>query len=439
MEMETIAAQNPWWKNTAWAEEDRDLKRLKNYPFVFERKQYIPLKKGVTIVYGPRQVGKTTWLKKTIQEKIGQFKPTEIFFLNAETAKDRFELLDAIKTVLDLYEPKIVFIDEISSIQDWEKTIKTLVDTGAFEEKKVLLTGSNSLNILKKTERLPGRLAEGKNKYRFYPLCFREIAALYGIKPKNFSEAIADLNRLNKALLKYFLHGGFIRAMNALEKQGCLEEELFSIYAAWIDGELAKAKKSPELATFILDSIANSLSNETSWSSLSKQASHPTIADYAETLKNMQVIDYLKKSKRTLTGNPKSKKIYFTDPFLYWLVLFKSRKIGKAELADIDSATAGKLAELSAFTNLAQYLDAQYSENDFDIQRHLRFDKQQKNETDFVVRFGKKILKIESKFGKIEKEKKGTVYLTKNTLEKNKLPLAAFLLFPEEITSFAPQ
>lgn len=79
METERIAEQNPWWKNTAWAEEDRDLRRLKNYAFVFERKQFIPLKKGVTIVYGPRQVGKTTWIKKTIQEKLGQANPN-IFF-----------------------------------------------------------------------------------------------------------------------------------------------------------------------------------------------------------------------------------------------------------------------------------------------------------------------------------------------------------------------
>jgi predicted AAA+ superfamily ATPase len=433
MKIEDIVGLNPWWKNPSWDKEDRHLKKLTNYEYVYERKDYIPKKTGVFVVYGPRQVGKTTWIKQMISKSKEGLK--SFFYLNAEMLHDRFELYDDVKAVLGLYNPKYIFIDEINSIDDWERTIKALVDEGSFEDKYILLTGSSSINIMKGAERLPGRMAPGQNKFRYYPLSFREIVELYGIKVKTPKEAIANLDKLNPILYRYFIHGGFATAINTFHRNEQLGETIFSIYAAWIDGALAKSRRSPETANRIIDGIADALTNDVSFSSLAKGINHVTIGEYAEILRDMFVIDYLEQSKRAKTGAPKNKKIYFIDPFLYWLALFKSRKIYSVGLVDVDSATAGKMAEISVYGALSQYLDHKSNENNFDVRRDLHFEKDRSGETDFIVNYGKKKVCLECKFGNIGKEKSGIIYLTKDILDHNKIPLFVFLLFPEKSLS----
>jgi predicted AAA+ superfamily ATPase len=433
MKIEDIVGLNQWWKNPSWEKEDRHLKKLATHEYVYERKDYFPIKKGVFVVYGPRQVGKTTWIKQMIAKS--KENPTHFFYLNAEMLHDRFELYEDIKTIQGLYKPKYIFIDEISAVEDWERTIKALVDEGSFEEKYVMLTGSSSINIMKKAERLPGRMAGGQNKFRYYPLSFKETAELYGIKVTTPKEAIANLDKLNPILYRYFIHGGFASAINTFHNKDQLGETIFSVYAAWIDGALAKLKRSPETANRIMDGIADALTNDVSWSSLAKGINHVTIGEYAEVLRDMFVIDYLEQSKRAKVGAPKNKKIYFIDPFIYWLALFKGRKIYSIALPDLDSVTIGKLAEISVYAALAQHLDHKTNESNFDVRRYLHFEKDRKGETDFIVNFGKKKVFLESKFGNIEKEKPGIIYLTKDILEENKLPLAVFLMFPEQSLS----
>ncbi|MBI5047259.1 ATP-binding protein [Candidatus Micrarchaeota archaeon] len=428
MNIEDIITQNPWWKNRGWANTDKHLRQLERYHYVYDRRSDFPLKDGVVVIYGPRQVGKTTLIKEIIRDKLTN-SPSDIFYISAENIKERFELYEAIKTIEGIYHPKYYFIDEINSIEDWEKTIKALVDEGLFENKKVVLTGSSSINLMKKAERLPGRMAEGQNKFRYYPLNFAEVVKLYGIEANAPQEALTKLEEINDVLFRYFIHGGFIKAINALYENKILTEEIFSLYSAWIDGELAKIKRSPETATYIMEGIANALTNDISWSSLSKGINHVTVAEYVEILKNMFVVDYLEKARRAGQGLPKNKKIYFIDPFLYHLALFRSRKIDSIQMADFDSMTLGKLAELSVYSNIAQYLDKRTRENDFDLRRYLYFERNENGEIDFILKYQNKNYKIESKFGKIEKEKKDVIYLTKNELASNKLPLAIFLMF----------
>lgn len=433
MELEIVSAQNPWWKTKDWESQDRHLSMLKENRLTYERLEYVPRKKGVVVVYGPRQVGKTTWVKMQIAKGLKTAgKPTDFVYINAEALKDRFELYETMKMINSIYDPAFIFIDEVNSVNEWERAVKVLVDENAFREKYVILTGSSSINLMKKAEQLPGRMAGGQYKFRFYPLGFSEVAGVYGIKAATPKDAVARLDELNAVLYKYFLHGGFIKAINAYNKNGAMEEDLFAVYSAWIDGELARVKKSPETATNLMAGIAESLANEVSWSALSRTVSHPTIAEYVETLKDMFVAGYLEKSRKAKAGAPKNKKIYFSDPFLYWVAQFRARKISGIKLAEVDSMTLGKLAELCVFKELSQYLDFSAKENEFEVRRYVHYEKEKNGETDFVVKLGKKTFWLESKFGAIEKEKEGVIYLTKNTLSKNKIPLAVFLMHPKE-------
>lgn len=61
-------------------------------------------------------------------------------------------------------ERKYIFLDEISSVRNWEKGLKYLVDTGALKNATVVLTGSHSIDIKGSIERLPGRRGEGEGE-----------------------------------------------------------------------------------------------------------------------------------------------------------------------------------------------------------------------------------------------------------------------------------
>ncbi len=103
-----------------------------------------------------------------IAKKLGASeKITDIAYVNAEVLKDRFDFYETMKTINNIYNPTHIYVDEVNSVNDWERAVKALVDENAFNDKQVVLTGSSSINRMKKTEQLPGRMADGQYKYRF--------------------------------------------------------------------------------------------------------------------------------------------------------------------------------------------------------------------------------------------------------------------------------
>ena len=59
-----------FWKNRDWEKEDPHLKSLDSMPFQrpFPFVPELNNEKGLYIIRGPRQVGKTSWLKKILSE-----------------------------------------------------------------------------------------------------------------------------------------------------------------------------------------------------------------------------------------------------------------------------------------------------------------------------------------------------------------------------------
>jgi predicted AAA+ superfamily ATPase len=85
---------------------------------------------------GPRQVGKTTLIKIMIRELLEKgIHPKRIFFWACDLIDTPKELATTLQCYLDgarkEYDDRLfVFLDEISSIRDWQKGIKHLVDAG---------------------------------------------------------------------------------------------------------------------------------------------------------------------------------------------------------------------------------------------------------------------------------------------------------------------
>src|SRR3989304_1499032 len=91
-----IVSQNPWWKHEA--EFDRyDNSLQKANPIFFKRKEMELVKGSIYILRGPRQVGKTTYLKDTIRSLIQKgIPPRDIFYLSLDFFTSRREMRNAI-------------------------------------------------------------------------------------------------------------------------------------------------------------------------------------------------------------------------------------------------------------------------------------------------------------------------------------------------------
>ena len=124
----------------------------------------------ITIIYGPRRVGKT-FLLKEIQKK---FPEQKTLLLNGDTQESRDLLNTTSLTKLSetVKNYPFIIIDEAQRIPSISLVLKILIDN--FPEKNIIITGSTSLRLSRGvSETLTGRTI----KYYLYPLSTVELTA----------------------------------------------------------------------------------------------------------------------------------------------------------------------------------------------------------------------------------------------------------------------
>src|SRR3989338_10368142 len=153
MELLDIRKQNPWWETKERINEDpkiRDYHSAK-VKWMPRLKKYIFLDKNVVYsIRGPRQVGKTTLLKIMIRELLQKNQAINILYFACDLLKDNFALRDLLDTYLNWVRSQnqdriYIFLDEISSVKDWQKAIKQFVDLHGNKNVTIILTGSHTL------------------------------------------------------------------------------------------------------------------------------------------------------------------------------------------------------------------------------------------------------------------------------------------------------
>src|SRR3990167_9006876 len=125
----------------------------------------------IVIIYGARQVGKTT-LVKAILEKY----PESSGYLNCDEPDIRNALTEKTSTELKAFlgNKKLVVLDEAQRVKNIGLTLKLLADN--FPEMQVVATGSSSFELSNKiAEPLTGR----KYEYYLYPFSLEEIKSIY--------------------------------------------------------------------------------------------------------------------------------------------------------------------------------------------------------------------------------------------------------------------
>ncbi len=343
---EYIFKQNPWILAVENISQDQTLLDLKQEDFIWKNKEFLDhnFQSGVYLVTGMRQIGKTTHLKMLIKEKINNRNKENFFYFNCDLLSSKKEIVDIVEFYLNQIASKgkkiYLILDEIIAVKDGILAVKYLIDSGWKKNIVYILSGSSSVNFKRTGEFLPGRRGSGRD-FVFSSLSFAEFLEIKypqkyqeikNILSKNKNLVIAyqkikALVNLDQEFNKYLIAGGIPRIINVFARAGRIPTAEFQSYLSWIKSEIAKNQKDEYYVRVILERIKQSLSSDLSYNSIAQDSgvgSHNTIYSYLNFLVDSFIISQLYNydfySGRV--QRKKNKKIYFNDPFIYWLVCF---------------------------------------------------------------------------------------------------------------------
>ncbi len=342
MTADDLYTMNPWWIDGKSIYNDKDILEYEGNVFKFHPKYLfneISLEKaGIYTLRGPRQIGKTTFLKLLIRDLLEKgTNPLDILFITCDGLRDRFELIEVLKMYNSMFGKrenlKYIMIDEISVLSDWQLSVKYMVDVGILHGDVVILTGSSAYDLRRSSERMPGRKGYGKDLV-YLPLTFRDYLESIGHRGIEVLDAHELLSlgddeikslKLRYSFLKaeyerYMAFGGFPRAINDFLTYGKIGELTVQVYKDFVLGDAEKYMGSRTRVRELLAKLPGIIGQRYSWHSLidvfsGKIESVDTIRKYFEYLGysyivfNLFFIDISKKTVRI----KKQKKTYPLD------------------------------------------------------------------------------------------------------------------------------
>lgn len=325
---------NPWWTNEPDVLfEEWKTAEINWMPEVVNSIGLKPF--SLHFLSGPRQVGKTTAIKILIQRLVDERPAKSVFYYSCDELTDHRELGDVLDNYLaarDAWGIKnsIIFLDEVTFVDEWWRAIKSRIDTGDFRKDVLIVTGSARIELLKQKETFPGRRGNGRD-YVLHPLCFSTFAKVVGgleLMEGGISALERSLKanrlfsqRLDELFKEYVRIGGFPRSVQDYARYGKATVETSRTYLDWIRGDWAKLGKSDRYMKEILSYLVRAQGTPISWNSVSTQTSinsPNTVRSYVETLEGIQSLIVLNLiCPDSKIDYKKNKKIHITDPFIF--------------------------------------------------------------------------------------------------------------------------
>ncbi|NJO90799.1 MAG: ATP-binding protein [Chloroflexia bacterium] len=249
----------------------------------------------IIILYGARQVGKTTLTREIIK------KHDNARYINCELIQYRTSLettnSEFLKDFLGNY--KLVILDEAQSVKNIGMTLKIIVDT--YPNIQIIATGSSSFDLANKlSEPLTGR----SRIYRLYPFSWQEILP-YSDLPTMVSKV--------ETLLRF---GSYPEVYGKPEELAI--ENLSNIASNYLYKDILHFEnlKRPDILINLLRALALQIGHEVSYNELSNllKENINTIIRYIELLEKAFVIYRLPSFSRNLRSEiSRGQKIYFYD------------------------------------------------------------------------------------------------------------------------------
>jgi len=345
----------------AWEAHDRHLKALKEAPF----RRSLPavtLSPGVTLIRGPRQVGKSTWLKLLLKDQVDRGE--ECFYYTCEDLRDFQDL-----TALIQSQPraKFFFLDEITFVEEWWRSIKKAADTRP--DLYFILTGSNSYDLKTGMDLMPGRWSSessGGGELFLFPMLFHEWTQMR-------EQAGWPQFSLVDGLKAFMQVGGFPAALAETQGAATTPQNAKITYQRWIQGDVIKLGKQELFMRELMGQLVKIMGSSISLQGLAQKTqlmSYHTVQEYLSILEHAFALRtfYAYDPDTDSFRFKKEKKYYFTDPITYWVALEWSGQKAPAGFED-------QLAEMIAAEYLARktkrigYYSTSSGEVDFISQR----------------------------------------------------------------------
>ena len=248
----------------------------------------------VVVIYGARQVGKTTLVREIAKNwgDFAYFNCDEPDIASALTEKTSSELIDF------LGPKRLVIIDEAQRVKNIGLTLKLLIDK--YPDRQFLATGSSSFDLAGKiNEPLTGR----KRVFHLYPLSVTELI-----------DASSQLEE-NRLLEKRLIFGLYPEVVFPRDDS---EKTLREITGSYLYKDILQLEqiRNQDIILDLLKALALQIGGEVSYNELGNllQVDRKTVARYINLLEKAFVIFRIRpwhKNKRTEIG--KLRKIYFYD------------------------------------------------------------------------------------------------------------------------------
>ncbi|OGG05817.1 hypothetical protein A2872_03035 [Candidatus Gottesmanbacteria bacterium RIFCSPHIGHO2_01_FULL_42_12] len=267
----------------------------------------------VTVLYGPRQVGKSQEIYQCIQTLLRNT-DLDLFLYNLDVIPDEFESPDAFLATIMAQKTKpasktYVFLDEAQRLENIGLFVKYIYDQN--KNIKFVLTGSASLEIKAKIkEPLTGR----KQEFFLSPLTLKEIVNFRGLNPENISSSFPLLETI---LEDYLLFGGYPEVVS-LETKGLKAAKIAEIAESYTLRDISaffnfdSTKTIQLVARFLAESVGNILSKEniSKIGSISKYQTEKALEALEKSFIIRLVPPLAKTPSKELIHRPK---IYFQD------------------------------------------------------------------------------------------------------------------------------
>ncbi len=162
---EAVRRDSPWWRDANWALADRDMRDVETsqigyYPSCLDDIRF----GGLYMLYGPRRVGKTVLVKRSVQALLDQgVNPLQIVRVTvdgwqANRLGTLYEYVVRVLTSSVGVGRRYWFIDEVTACRgQWWSTLKNLRDNTQFGEDCVVLTGSSNQELDEAIKAFAGR------------------------------------------------------------------------------------------------------------------------------------------------------------------------------------------------------------------------------------------------------------------------------------------
>jgi predicted AAA+ superfamily ATPase len=297
-----------FWEKSNWLDGDKHILLLRSTPF-YRPFPSLPDGPGLFCIRGPRQVGKSSWLKTLLS----QSDPHKSFYLSCENVRDFQDLQEILKSISDR---SIIYFDEITFVEEWWRAIKHKLDQD--DKVRIVITGSHAFDIRKGMDQMPGRWGNG-GEFELLPMTFEEFCQMR-------EQAKWPILKRTEELELYFRIGGFPLSLKEAGPQGLIPLRAQETYKKWLVGDILKIGRSEEYLKQVLAQLAITMGSTISLQTLAKKTqigSHNTAQEYIEILEacfGLKTLYALDPNR----GNPrfrKEKKYYFRDPLIYWMAL----------------------------------------------------------------------------------------------------------------------